>query len=82
MSDISEKGDYIRCPLCEGNGRMKRSELAAKLANHEVEAKLTTCRQQLVKAETSRSSTTADEFKEEVLSGPVTRMLWRRSAKE
>lgn len=85
MSDSSENGHYVQCPLCEGKGRMKRSELAAKLADHEVEATLTACRQQIVKEQGGRSSLgdeAASDFKEEVLKGPVTRILWRRSPKE
>jgi len=77
MSNFSEDGHYVLCPLCEGKGRMHRSELAAKLADHEVEARLTVCRQQLVQAEAG-----AGDFKREVLKGPVTRILWRRSPKE
>jgi len=64
---------------------MRRSEMAAKLANHDVEARLTACRQQLAEAETGRQSATseaASDFKQQVLKGPVTRMLWRRSPKE
>ncbi len=85
MSDSSENGHYIQCPLCGGKGRMKRSELASKLADHEVEARLTACRQQIVKEEGEESSASdeaASDFKEEVLKGPVTRILWRRSPKE
>ena len=61
---------------------MKRSELAAKLADHVVEARLTACRQQIVKEASRPSGDTASDFKEEVLKGPVTRILWRRSPKE
>jgi len=85
MSGFSRDGHYILCPLCEGKGRMHRSELAAKLADHEVEARLTACRQQLAKAEAGQQSATAEaasDFEREVLKGPVTRILWRRSPKE
>ena len=84
MSDSSGNGHYVFCPLCEGKGKMHRSELVAKLANHDVEAKLTACRQQLVKADASgqRATTGAKDFQEEVLKGPVTRILWSRSPKE
>jgi hypothetical protein len=85
MSDFSPDGHYVLCPLCEGKGRMHRSELAAKLADHEVEARLTACRQQLVKTEPGRQDAAAEaagDFKQEVLKGPVTRILWRRSQKE
>jgi hypothetical protein len=85
MSDLSENGHYVLCPLCEGKGKMHGSELAATLADHDLEARLTACRQQLMKAEVSRQSATAEaasDFKQEVLKGPVTRILWRRSPKE
>jgi len=83
MSD-PENGHYVICPLCEGKGKMPRSELAAKLANHEVEAKLTACRQALAQADTTEQTATpkTKNFEEEVLKGPVTRILWRRSSKE
>jgi hypothetical protein len=85
MGDFSGNGHYVLCPLCEGKGKMRRSEMAARLANHDVEARLTACRQELGKAEPGRQSATselADDFKQEVLKGPVTRILWRRSPKE
>jgi hypothetical protein len=84
MSDSSENGHYVVCPLCEGQGKLHRSELAAKLANHEVEAKLTACRQELAQTDASgqTATTQAKDFQEEVLKGPVTRILWRRSPKE
>jgi len=64
---------------------MRRSEMAAKLANHDVEARLTACRQELVKAETAQQSVASEaakDFRGQVLKGPVTRILWRRSPKE
>lgn len=85
MNDLSGNGYYVLCPLCEGRGRMRRSEMAARLADPGVEAKVAACRQQLVKAETGRQSSAsqaANDFKQEVLKGPVRRILWRRSPKE
>jgi len=64
---------------------MHRSELAATLADHAFDARLTACRQQLAYPEESRQSDTpetAKNFEQEVLKGPVTRILWRRSPKE
>jgi hypothetical protein len=85
MSDFSGNGHYVPCPLCEGKGQMHRSELAAKLADHDLQAKLAACREQLVKQDEGRQAETAEaakDFKQEVLKGPVTRILWRRSPKE
>ena len=81
-------GHLIDCPLCEGNGRLRRSELAARLADHGFEAKVTECRHELQESESQRLKTrrTASDapadFKEEVFQGHSTRILWRRSAKE
>jgi len=64
---------------------MRRSEMAARLANHEVEARLTACRQELVTGETTQQSAASEagkDFKRQVLTGPLTRILWRRSPKE
>ncbi len=85
MSDLSGNGHQIQCPLCEGKGHMHRSELAAKLADHAFEASLTACRQQLMKPDEDQqgdSVKAAKDFRREVLKGPVTRILWRRSPKE
>jgi hypothetical protein len=85
MSDTSGNGHYLPCPLCEGKGKMHRSELAAALANHAFESRLTACRRQLLNPDESQQSETlaaAKDFRQEVLKGPVTRILWRRSSKE
>jgi len=85
MSDFSGNGHHVQCPLCEGKGQMHRSELIARLADDDLQAKLAACREQLVKADQSQPSETAEaasNFEQEVLKGPVTRILWRRSPKE
>jgi len=85
MSNISGNGHDLLCPLCEGKGHMQRSELAAALANHAFEARLTACRRQLANSDESLTSDTSaadKDFRQEVLKGPVTRILWRRSPKE
>jgi len=88
MSDLSGNGQYVQCPLCEGKGQMHRSELAAKLADHDLQAKLAACHERLVKqyegrqAEKTNAADSGSEFEREVLKGPVTRILWRRSPKE
>ena len=64
---------------------MRRSEMAARLADPGVEAKVAACRQQLVKATAGRPSATSEptsDFAQQVLKGPVKRILWRRSPKE
>jgi len=79
----SRNGHYVICPLCEGKGRLHRSEFISRLANHEVEARLTACRQALVQPDSEpEAGTETKTFHEEVVKGPATRMLWRRSHKE
>ena len=80
----SRDGHYVICPLCEGKGSMHRAELVSRLANHDVEARLTACRQQLLQADGGEKEATLETrtFHEEVVKGPVTRILWRRSPKE
>jgi len=79
----SRDGHYLICPLCEGKGKLHRSELVSRLANHEVEARLTACRQELVKTEGEREAIVeTGTFHQEVVKGPATRILWRRSLKE
>ena len=83
MRDASRNGHYVLCPLCEGKGKMHRSEMMDKLASHDVEAKLTACRQQLVSTDGDEQDAVPQKtFHEEVVKGPVTRILWRRSPKE
>ena len=85
MNDFPRNGHYVLCPLCEGRGRMPRSEMAARLSDPGLEAKVAACRQQLVNAATGRPSSTSEpisDFKQQVLKGPVKRILWRRSPKE
>ncbi|HTS54799.1 MAG TPA: hypothetical protein VMH26_16125 [Burkholderiales bacterium] len=82
MSDISRNGRYLVCPLCQGKGKMHRSELAATLANHAFETRLADCRRQLLNSDESLLNAAEKDFRQEVLKGPVTRILWRRSSKE
>ena len=85
MNDFSGNRHYVLCPLCEGKGKMRGSEMAARLADPDLEAKMAVCRQQRVKAETARPSSTSEaenDFKQQVLKGPARRILWRRSPKE
>ena len=80
----SGNGHHVLCPLCEGRGRMHRSELVAKLANHDLMAKMTASHQRFAKADANQQGATTKTriFHEEVLTGPVRRILWRRSPKE
>jgi len=85
MNDFPRNGHYLLCPLCEGRGRMTRSEMAARLADPGLEAKVAACRQQLVEAATGRPRSASEpisDFRQQVLKGPLKRMLWRRSPKE
>jgi hypothetical protein len=88
MSELSGNGHYVPCPLCEGKGQMHGSELLAKLADRNLQAKLAACREQLIKqyesrqAEKTKAADSRLDFEQEVLKGPVTRILWRRSSKE
>ncbi len=90
MTDSPGNGHYVQCPLCEGKGQMHRSELVTKLADDQLPRKLADCLEQLAAksepGETASSERAAaseqSDFEHEVLSGPVTRILWRRSPKE
>jgi hypothetical protein len=64
---------------------MHRSELVARLADRDLPAQLAACREQLIEQHEGQQAETAEaakNFKQEVLKGPVTRILWRRSPKE
>ena len=90
MTDSPGNGHYVQCPLCEGKGQMHRSDLVTKLADHDLARKLADCLEQLAakseQGNTAKSkragSSEQSDFEHEVLSGPVRRILWRRSPKE
>jgi hypothetical protein len=65
---------HVRCPVCEGLGHGKRSELASRLE---------ASRERLTKpAEQPEPAGVSQTFEQEVLTGPIRRILWRRSPKE
>ncbi len=75
----------VRCPLCEGEGALSCSELAAKLKDPLLKERITGWLQALDQSEEPAPElvgVAADEaFAAEVRSG-TRRLLWRRSPKE
>ncbi len=74
--------DNVRCPLCEGEGELSGSELAAKLRDPLLPERISGWLQALEKyAEEPAGAAAEEAFAVEVRSASR-RMLWRRSPKE
>ncbi len=80
-----DNGRYFCCPLCQGKGQMRRSELIERLSDPANQEKLRVFLQQLQEEEEKDLvpvSEDHDAFEREVHSWPPRRILWRRSPKE
>ena len=82
--------DFIKCPLCDGNGQLHRSEILNRLSQRdfrkEIESWLadinkSSHKQEEATAVTSRGSK-AQDFEKEVHSWHTEHPIWRRSQKE
>jgi hypothetical protein len=77
------KDNVVRCPLCEGRGEMKGSEIAAKLTTPELRKRLDARIAEILQAsELAGVGTTARNFEKEVHTWNPTLPIWRRSPKE
>ncbi len=80
-----DNGRYLCCPLCQGKGQMRRSELIERLSDPEMQEKFRGLLEQLREEEQKVLVPAGDEhqdFEREVHSWPPRRILWRRSPKE
>jgi hypothetical protein len=78
-----ETDDYVKCPLCHGMARMRRSDLLALLRAEDFREKLEGNIVQLPSATEAAESAAGPrpgEFAQKVHDWNAT--LWRRSAKE
>jgi hypothetical protein len=77
------KDSVVRCPLCEGQGELRGSEIAEKLTTPELRKRLDTRIAEILEAsELVGVGTTVRNFEKEVHTWNPTLPIWRRSPKE
>ncbi len=73
----------IKCPLCEGQGELVRSEFAERFTNQELRKRLEARIAEILEDSTIAFATPkARDFQKEVHTWNPTLPLWRRSPKE
>lgn len=78
-----EKDINVRCPLCEGQGRVPHSDLAHALADKETRDKIENYVAELVIAQPKTVGANGSrDFEKEVHSWNPELPIWRRSPKE
>ncbi len=77
------EGSKVRCPLCEGQGELLRSEIAEKFTNQELRKRLDTRIAEILEDSTAALAVPkARDFQKEVHTWNPTLPMWRRSPKE
>jgi hypothetical protein len=77
------KDIVVRCPLCEGQGELRGSEIAEKLTTPELRKRLDARIAEVLHAsELAGVGTTVRNFEKEVHTWNPTLPIWRRSPKE
>lgn len=80
-----ETDDFVKCPLCHGTARMRRSELLALLRSDDFREKLESNIDRLTSVTEAVESVPGPrpgEFAQKVHDWDAKVTLWRRSAKE
>ena len=79
MAEISK----VRCPLCEGQGELLRSEIAERFSNPELRKRLDARIAEILEDSTvAFAGPKARDFQKEVHGWNPTLPMWRRSPKE
>ena len=79
MAEVSK----VRCPLCEGQGELLRSEIADQFSNPELRKRLDARIAEILEdATVAFAAPQARDFQKEVHSWNPTLPMWRRSPKE
>jgi hypothetical protein len=86
MADI---GDVVKCPLCQGHGELRRSEMIGRLTDQELKTKIDRYLADILNPEGSSEAVAvgadADsrkDFQKKVHSWNPETPIWRRSQKE
>ena len=72
----------MKCPLCEGQGELSRSELAEQFANQELRRRLDARIAEILEDDVAAVGPKVRDFQKEVHSWNPTLPIWRRSPKE
>ncbi len=79
MAEISK----VRCPLCEGQGELLRSEIAERFSNAELRKRLDARIAEILEDNAAAfAAPKARDFQKEVHTWNPTLPMWRRSPKE
>jgi len=79
---MSETGAKVKCPLCEGQGELLRSELAERFSNQELRKRLDARIAEILEDSLAAVGPKVRDFQKEVHSWNPTLPIWRRSPKE
>jgi len=79
---MSEETEKVKCPLCEGQGELSRSELAEQFANQELRRRLDARIAEILEDDVAAVGPKVRDFQKEVHSWNPTLPIWRRSPKE
>jgi len=80
---MSEAGVKVKCPLCEGEGELLRSELAERFSNQELRKRLDARIAEILEDNALAAvGPKVRDFQKEVHSWNPTLPMWRRSPKE
>ena len=80
---MSEAGVKVKCPLCEGEGELLRSELAERFSNQELRKRLDARITEILEDNALAAvGPKVRDFQKEVHSWNPTLPMWRRSPKE
>jgi hypothetical protein len=80
-----EQHETLNCPLCQGRGNVRRSNLIAALGNNELRQKIEKYAAELLGGQNELTSVGANgsrDFQTEVHSWNPQLPIWRRSPKE
>ncbi|HZQ22745.1 MAG TPA: hypothetical protein VFA89_08085 [Terriglobales bacterium] len=86
---MAENLDGIQCPLCQGQGKIQRAEIIARLSDPDLKCKLERSREELLHEEREGElvgsgimNHSGRDFEKEVHSWNPQLPIWRRSPKE
>ena len=80
---MSEGSVKVKCPLCEGQGELLRSEIAERFANQELRKRLDARIAEILEDSTmALAALRVRDFQKEVHTWNPTLPMWRRSPKE
>jgi hypothetical protein len=81
---MAEHDEVVQCPLCQGHGEMRQSELAASVTDQGLKKRIEACLDVIsaINAEVDAGEAKPRDFQKEVHSWNPQLPIWRRSPKE